>query len=104
MSRRVFMLEADTKHDVTRATRYGEIVSLFSRGEKQPSIWSQHFQDEILSRLRASNFNEYADYILGAGQQVPVLLMTSYVVATYENVNLLLFDSSNEEYVLKAIT
>ncbi len=104
MTRRVFILERDTRHDISGASRYGSVLPLFNDGERQPSIWSQHFADQIMSRLERNKFDQYVDYVLVAGQQVPVVLFVATCVAAYSNVNLLLFDSVNGEYVHKAIT
>lgn len=102
MSRRVFILEP-TKFDLNGADRFGELSYLYRADEPRPSVWSNAFVDECFSRLESAGYSSERDFLLACGSQVPNLLLVSNLVATYDTVNLLLFDSNLDEYVHKQI-
>ena len=100
--RRAFVIDHNSKQDVSDASRFGQIVYLFAHGERPPSLFSNAFIVECMHRME--DFDELLDYFVVSGNVNATTLVTATLVSKYDTVNLLLFDASNSEYVHKAIT
>lgn len=99
--RRAFVLDLDGKHDVSDAERYGRVTAVYRDGEPRPPLWSNSFVREFMERTK---FDPFLDFLIITGNMNANVLVVAHLVANYDNVNLLLFDSAQCEYVLRTIT
>jgi len=102
MSHKVFVLEP-VKYDLSSVGEYGDIHYLYEANEPRSSVWTSAFVNDCFSRLKNFDFNCDRDFILVSGAQVPLTLLVAHLVASFETVNLLLFDAKHNEYVHKSI-
>ncbi len=98
MTTKIFVIEP-TRHDISPAAIYGTLVYLFAPDMHRSSIWSNAFRDEIFERLDALEFNPDVDYILAAGNQIPLLVLVGGIVARYNHCNILAFNASARQYI-----
>lgn len=101
MSRaRSFVIEKTT-YDVTQASKFGEIVYVYSERERRSSIWSDDFVRDVLNRLSEADFDPSADYFVIAGSTVPVTKIVAALAATYGRFRALCFSATDHDYVFQ---
>lgn len=103
LDRRVFILEP-MKHDLSDACRFGDLVYIYSHDERRPSMWTNAFKEDCMSRLEQEQFDHERDYFLVGGPTTPVTLIVVHLVLSFDTLNLLLFDSASSEYRHQMIT
>lgn len=103
MRRLVFAMEP-TKHDLSDAERYGELVYLFGIDDRRPSMWTNAFLEDCMDRMESNGYVPERDFVVAGAPHTPVMLWVTHLVSTYDTVNLLLFDSAREEYMHKMVT
>jgi hypothetical protein len=100
--RKVFVLEP-TKHDLTDASRFGDIIYLYHPEERRPPMWTHAFIQDCLARLEKNDYDPEVDYFLIGGPHTPVTLLAAHMIREFPAANLLLFDSTQSEYIPKLI-
>lgn len=103
MTRKVFVLFEDTKKDVSDAGRFGEITYVYPTNEPHPKVWTNSFVQDMLKRLSDLQFNPEVDYVVVSGTVVPLVLLLTRLARDYQTLNMLLYDSSVDEYIHKAV-
>lgn len=98
MNRRVFVIEP-CRHDLSPASKYGEIIYLLKGPEPRPAPWTIEHFDLLMQRLDSHKFDSTQDYILSAGALVPTVLFVASLVATLDEVHLLVFDAGSNQYI-----
>lgn len=69
---KVFMLMPHNV-DVSKARRFGELIYIFDRGARRPSLWSPEFIDEMFVQLAEMGYDPATDYLLIAGNMAPIV-------------------------------
>jgi hypothetical protein len=96
---RAFILEP-TRLDVTSASQYGDITTLFPRGVTRNDIWTGAFRKELLEVLERLAYDPTEDYVVVAGSMVPITVMLSIIVREKKtSVKLLLYNSTDRAYI-----
>lgn len=96
---KVFVLEV-TKHEVDSTRSFGSIVYLFDRAKRtRSSIWSREFKRDVLRALEEEGYNPAADYLLGAGHNVALIIALCAAQERYGQVQALLFCATERTYV-----
>lgn len=94
MRPRAFLLEP-CDLDVTGASKFGEIVTLYSHKNARPhELTGALFQSCVLDTLEHYHFDPDRDFIIITGKTVALALMIGAVCVTYEDVKALCFDPS----------
>jgi len=99
---RVFVLEV-SRVDVRDAKRYGELRFIFTPHMRHPSIWNREYEEVILDRLSAEEFNPSVDYFVIAGQIIGHIIAATAIVNEYGHFRALMFSAPNSEYVERII-
>lgn len=94
---RVFVIER-TRHDVSSASDYGPLKYIFPPDMHRSSLWSKEFRDELTSRLDDLGFNPKVDYILAAGNTIPLIMLVGALVARFGYVRALAFYATDRTY------
>jgi len=96
---RVFMLQPH-KVDISPAFEYGQVRFIFKKGENRPSIWSDDFVEEVLNRLEDEEFNPQVDFLLAAGNFVPVVRAFAAIAKRYTPTpKVLFYDAVQARYL-----
>lgn len=95
--KRAFILEP-TRVDVQPVERWGELVYLYGKNDRRPSIFSPEFVEEAVSRLEELGFDEESDAIVIAGSIAGVAQFVAGVTSQYGFVTGLAFNSTTREY------
>jgi len=103
MTRTVYVLEP-TRHDLNDASRFGDLFYIYQPEERRPSMWTNAFLEDCMKRMEANGYDYERDYFLVGGPHTPVTLLAVHLVATFDVVNLLLFDAVQSEYIHRMIT
>ena len=100
-SPRVFVPVKTDKYDTSQAERFGgifflseESISPFNINEV---IW------KFINSFRQSNFNPKIDYICMTGNSLILCWLSVAAMSLYKKVNILTYDSRNEEYQEKQL-
>ena len=102
--RRVFVMDKDPRRDVSDAGRYGELLFVYDAGEHKPSVWSNAMIKDVLDRMTRMEYDADIDYVVVTGNTVMITLVVCSLLARDGMLNLLLFDSAQEEYVHKTVS
>jgi len=102
MRPRVFVLEP-TRHELSTAERYGEVVYALPRGARAPSIWAGDYADAVLDRLDEADYDPRVDYFCVAGSVVPVTQVVAALASIYDKFQVLFFDASRGGYAPKTL-
>jgi len=102
--RKVFVVDRDTRHDISDARRFGEITYIYDERDRKPSVWSNALIKDVMARLERCDYDADLDYILVVGNVVTIVMIVANLAMAYDTLNLLLFDASQEEYVHKTVT
>ena len=103
MNPRAFLLE-DTAHDVTGATSYGTIQTLFTSNVKRPSIWTDAYSDAILARLREVQFDPDKDFIIISGPLIGLTILAAAISYEYGSFRGLAFNAHDDVRNYEVIT
>ena len=98
--RRIFVFEP-TRLNIENARTYGEFVYIFgsATSDHRASIWSPKFREQIIDRLTALAFDPEQDYILLAGNSVPLHIVVAALVAEYSSISAIAFNAQSRTYV-----
>jgi len=102
---KVFIIEPLRRDlDITAASDFGEIQYVIEPGERRCSPF-QHveFSALILNRLQALNFKPDVDKICIVGTMLTIAVSLIAIAQAHSEFNILLFNSSMNEYVEKQI-
>jgi hypothetical protein len=104
MNNRAFMVHPG-RDDVSRAERFAEVRYLFRSDERRPSIWSDEFQIEIVSRLEEFGYCPDSDYLLVTGHLATVTMFIGAVTGAWPDRRplALFYDKAQEDYVPKRL-
>jgi len=103
MTNRVFIVELPrTSLDVSTAKQFGDITYVFETSMRRCSVFKHdEFGNSVLEQLSAMNFDPISDYICAVGAMLPVMIALVAIAQTYDEFNVLLFNSVNGAYVNK---
>lgn len=96
---RAFVLEPCRRIDVSRASKYGEILYIFERNDGRPSIWTDEFVIEAIERLKNTRYDPARDYFILAGSIVPLAKVVAALAAEYGHVRALAFSATDRDYI-----
>jgi hypothetical protein len=101
---RVFILEMP-KHDISDAKNFGEFVEVFGKHHRRKNrLWSKEFKhDEIADRFEELDFDFKQDAILLAGNMQLTLLVVTALISYSTPLQVLAFDSTQNEYSLQTL-
>lgn len=100
---RCFLVMRSTK-DVSGAEKHGDIVLLFPDNERRPSFWNSDFIELALAKLEQYEYDPGFDYLLMAGNVVPISLVAAAVARESEvGPQFLFFDAAQQGYVAVAL-
>ncbi len=112
---RVFLIEP-TKHlDLAPALKYGELVTVFDPKSLQrraadgsrvfrPSVFNPNeYGRTFLADLERHDFDPDSDYVIVAGGVIGITIAVTAVMLKYGRARLLVFNSTQNEYVDKHI-
>lgn len=102
-TRRVFVMDHDPGRDVSDAERFGEVLYLYQHKERRPSVFSHALLKDVFSRMEEAEYDPDIDFVVVTGNMAMVTLVVTSLVARDGTVNLLLFDSAQEEYVQRTV-
>lgn len=95
MESRVFLV-TETALDVSRASEYGELITLL---DEKLSVFSTDAMVRALEdAMDAHGYDPAEDYLLVSGAQGPIVLATAVAVSKSEEVKLLFFDTRHSDY------
>ena len=100
---KVFIIELPRRYvDTSKAEEFGEIVYVFLPTSRRCSVWEHvHFGETVLQRLKELNFNPWTDYVCIVGALVTVTIALITIAQSYDEFNVLLFNSVSGAYVQK---
>lgn len=99
---RVFILEP-TKVDISCATEWGELVTLFPRGAQRSSIWDARYSDEVLAALASYDYCPIEDYLVVAGSQVPLVIAAVAIAQEHGAAQYLFFSAPDRAYKARTL-
>lgn len=102
---KVFVLEPPKANiDVTKAERYGEVVYVFERDTRRPSVFqSTSFGEAVIRRLAELGYDPVTDYLAVAGSIVPVVIALMACIVQHHTVNVLFWHAGETTYVRRRI-
>lgn len=100
MKPRVFLLEEAPWLDIEGAKVYGQVVVIFDRKARRPSMFSPPFQKALLRRLEDERYRPGFDYLLIAGKVALCSILVGACAAKHGVANLIVFCASDREYTL----
>ena len=90
--------------DLTSCTKYGEMITLFLKNERRPSVFDTYeFGNVLLQRLRQHNYDPTVDYICVTGAMVALSTSLIAIACYYEEFMILLFSSNSAQYVARKV-
>ena len=103
--KRVFVIEKFRQNfDMSSVDKYGKIVTLIDSNVRRPSIFDVDlFQEAVLRLFEKHEFDPERDSVCVVGALITVVLTTSVLVERYGSINVLLYNSSQGEYVLRPL-
>lgn len=103
MNSRVFLFEPTKANiDLSTALTFGEIVYIFSPGERRCSVFnSTSYCKSVIDKLKQSKFDKDNDYLCAVGSIISVTTAIIAISQVYDNFNLLLFNSLESSYVAR---
>lgn len=101
--RRVFVMDEDPKRDVSDARRFGELMHVYVHGSRKPALWSNALMVDALARMEAMEYDPDIDFVVVTGNMAMIAMLIANLMARDGTINMLLFDSLQEEYVQKTV-
>lgn len=101
MNNRVFILKTTKRHfDISSTGVFGDVVYLISEDEHIPSVFDTvAYQNALVTRLRAYDYDPTRDYVCVVGAMVPVTNFIVCVAKEWRIFKVLLFSSTENKYV-----
>lgn len=97
---KVFVLER-TKVDISDAKRYGTVEYVYEDNDRRLSIWDENYKWDTLDVLEHLGFNAERDYLLIAGNVVPMIIVATAMVSKYGRIQALLYSATERAYILR---
>lgn len=89
---RCFIIEP-TELDVNKASRFGELVTLFPANRWRPSVFEPAFADAVVGRLNEEGFDPKVDYVVLTGKQLTLVVAVANVGAAFGPFNVLAYNA-----------
>lgn len=102
---RVFLVEPVRREfDLESLKDFGEITFLFQPDERRGSVFrTEEFCASILARLSREDFDPELDFFCLTGALVPVSLTLSIMSHLFGMVNVLLYNTGDENYASRKV-
>jgi|AntAceMinimDraft_18_1070375.scaffolds.fasta_scaffold87182_2 hypothetical protein len=100
---KVFIIEEPRRYiDVSSAEKFGEIIYLFKPMQRRVGVFDHpRYGRAVLQQLLIHNYDPLVDYLCIVGSLVTVSVALIPISQSFDKFKMLLFNSSNSEYIEK---
>lgn len=95
---RYFVMEPCKQLGDAEMRQFGSVIYLFPGGTRRAPMHSREFRESIIQRLTHHAYNPSQDAFVCVGANVPLLIATNQITATYGEWRAMVWDSRDQDY------